>query len=82
MVTETSRADLIPSYKIGFEISTDSSNFVKHAKLFREDLPFSFLGYLHINVLTFYKHLGFSQIYMILLIGFSAPLIFFVLASL
>ena len=44
MVTETSRANLIPSYKIGFEISTDSSNFVKHAKLFREDFPFSFLG--------------------------------------
>ena len=46
MVTETSRANLIPSYKIGFEISTDSSNFVKHAKLFREDFLFSFLSYL------------------------------------
>ena len=48
MVTETSRANLIPSYKIGFEISTDSSNFVKHAKLFREDFLFSFLSYLQL----------------------------------
>lgn len=78
MVTETSRANLIPSYKIGFEISTDSSNFVKHAKLFREDFLFSFLSYLPL----FTSISFFLQIYMILLIGFSAPLIFFVLASL